>query len=348
MKAVRIIPKTNFHTYLHSDTLWGNLVYAYKLLYGEKAIENLLQNYLKGDIPFVVSSVFPYEIIKNRSEQIVYYFPKPLLGGESIKAESPEDMTIIKEFKSIRFVEKRIFEEYLNGNLNDKSLFDRFKLFRIEESKKKEDQDENVIKENKFRYLKNITSIYNLHNSIDRMRGSTLEAEGRGQLYWEDEIVLGEEMGLFFLAEVLEQSSKEFESLLRLLSDIGIGGNRSIGKGSFEFEIDDFRLNIPSNTNALIALSLYHPSQKELEIISNENTQKFYDINIRIGAVGKDFNIKFQEKNPVLCFTEGSTFYVKEKLEGCLVSTAKINEQKDVFSNYLFFGVKGNLRSIWN
>jgi len=67
MKIVKISPKTNFHTYLHSDTLWGNLVYAYKLLYGEKALENLLENYLKGNIPFVVSSVFPYEIIKNYS-----------------------------------------------------------------------------------------------------------------------------------------------------------------------------------------------------------------------------------------------------------------------------------------
>jgi len=342
MKIIRIIPKTNLSTYLRSDTLWGNLVYAYKLLYGEIALENLLESYLNNKIPFVVSSIFPFEIIKNGSDQIVYYFPKPLLGGESIKAESPEDMTIMKDFKSIKFIEQRIFEEYLNGNLNDKSLFDRFKLYRIEENKKKEEQDENIIKYNKFRYLKDIKSTYNLHNSIDRMSGTTLESEGRGQIYWEDEFVLGDGMGLFFLAEVSELNV--FESLLRLLSHIGIGGNRSIGKGSFDFQIEDFSFNSPSINNGYISLSLYHPRKEELEILASENTNLFYDISTRIGFVGKDFNSVAQEKNPVNCFIEGSTFFVKEKLKGCLVKTAKINQQKDVYSNYLFFGVKCNLR----
>ncbi len=351
MKIVRMSPKTNFHTYLHSDTLWGNLVYAYKLLYGEKALENLLENYLKGDLPFVVSSVFPYEIIKNGLEQIVYYFPKPLLGGESIKAESPEDMTIMKEFKSIKFVEQRIFEEYLNGNVDDKKLFERFRIYRDAEEKlkKAESQEDikkykNLIDDNKFRYINNIKPNYNLHNSIDRMRGSTLEAEGRGQLYWEDEFTFGKEMGLFFLAEVSDLNV--FESLLRLLSHIGIGGNRSIGKGSFDFQIDDFSFSTSSDKNGYISLSLYHPNKKELEILVSPNTNLFYDITTRIGFVGKDFNNVAQEKNPVNCFTEGSTFFVNEKLEGCLVSTAKIYEQKEVYSTYLFFGVKGNLRSI--
>lgn len=353
MKIIRIKPKTNFHTYLHSDTLWGNLVYAYKLLYGEKALENLLENYLKGNIPFVVSSIFPYETLKNGSKQFIYYFPKPLMGGEPIRAESSEDMAIMKEFKSIRFVEQRIFEEFLNGILNDKLLFERFKIYheteeKLKKAKSQEDikEYENLIDKNKFRYISSIKPIYNLHNSIDRMRGSTLEAEGRGQLYWEDEIALGDEMGLFFLAEVSELNV--FESLLRLLSHIGIGGNRSIGKGSFDFQIDDFSFSKTSDKNGYISLSLYHPNKKELEILVSPNTNLFYDITTRIGFVGKDFNNVAQEKNPVNCFTEGSTFFVKEKLEGCLVSTAKIYEQKEVYSSYLFFGVKGNLRSIWN
>jgi CRISPR-associated protein Csm4 len=351
MKIVKISPKTNFHTYLHSDTLWGNLVYAYKLLYNETALENLLKNYLEGNNPFVVSSVFPYEIIKNGSNQIIYYFPKPLLGGESIQAESPEDMTIMKEFKSIRFVEQRIFEEYLNGKVDDKKLFEKFRTYREAEEKLKKAKSQEEIKiyeelidKNKFRYISSIKPIYNLHNSIDRMRGSTLEADGRGQLYWEDEIALGDEMGLFFLVEVSELDV--FKSLLRLLSHIGIGGNRSIGKGSFDFQIEDFSFSTSSDKNGYISLSLYHPSKEELEILSSVNTNLFYDISTRIGFVGKDFSNVAQEKNPVNCFTEGSTFFVKEKLEGCLVSTAKIYEQKEVYSSYLFFGVKGNLRSI--
>jgi hypothetical protein len=72
----------------------------------------------------------------------------------------------------------------------------------------------------------------------------------------------------------------------------------------------------------------------------------FYDLSTRIGATSRDFNISYQEKNPVNCFTEGSTFFVNHSLVGRLVPTAKINEQNNIYSNYLFFGVKGNLRSV--
>jgi len=237
--------------------------------------------------------------------------------------------------------------------LNDKLVFERFKIYREAEEKLKKAKSqediknyEDLIDKNAFRYISSIKPIYNLHNSIDRMRGSTLEAEGRGQLYWEDEFALGDEMGLFFLAEVSDQNSKEFVAVLRLLSDIGIGGNRSIGKGSFDFEIDEPKFNSSSEYNGFISLSLYHPSRKELDILASENTNFFYDVTTRIGFVGKDFNNVAQEKNPVNCFTEGSTFFVNQSLTGCLVPTAKINDHNDIYSNYLFFGVKGNLRSI--
>jgi CRISPR/Cas system CSM-associated protein Csm4 (group 5 of RAMP superfamily) len=91
-------------------------------------------------------------------------------------------------------------------------------------------------------------------------------------------------------------------------------------------------------------LSLYHPDDIEIELLKNGKVKAFYDITTRIGKVGKDFNLQFSQKNPIICFTEGSTFFTKDSLKGNLVSTAKFIDEKDIYSNYLFFGIKANLR----
>lgn len=336
MKVVRIYPKTNFHTFLNSDTLWGNLIYAYRLIYGVEETSKLLEKFFTSEIPFKVSSIFPFKIVKNGVQEIIYYFPKPLIGAKLREAENPEEMTFMKDFKKIRYVDKSTFEAFLQGELDDNILFERFFA-------RKKDLNES----NKFNYLETLNPSYFLHNSIDRMNSSTLQADGRGQLYWEEEFnIFGNrlvESGIYFLVDT--ENTSLIEAPLRLLSDIGIGGNKSIGKGSFDFIIEEFEITQPTTYNSFISLSLYKPNYSEIEIFKEENVNLYYDITTRFGKVGKDFNLQFQDKNPVICFTEGSSFFVTQPLIGRLVPTAKYTDNKDIYSNYLFFGVKANLRS---
>jgi len=350
MKVVRIYPKTNFHTFLHSDTLWGNLIYAYRILYGVDKTSELLKEF-SSNIPFKVSSIFPFEILKNGNKKFSYYLPKPIMGSNIREIQNPEEMVYMKEFKKIRYVDKELFEKYLNGEIDDNLLFERFMTWQSELNKDPSERNIDIINQNKFNYKTILNSTFNLHNSIDRMSGSTLQAEDRGQLYWEEEFVnygnvLAETKdvvpGVYFLVDAKDISL--IEAPLRLLSDIGMGGNRSIGKGSFDFEIKDFSFNQPTKYNSYVSLSLFQPNQDDINIISNDNIKLFYNIITRIGKVGKDFNLKFKEKNPVQCFTEGSTFFVNHYLNGDLVPTAVYNNNHKIFSNYLFFGVKANLR----
>ncbi len=360
MKVVRIYPKTNFHTFLNSDTLWGNLIYAYKMLYGFNETSNLIKddNSSFPTSPLRVSSIFPYEIIKNEnansSEEYIYYFPKPITGKNIREANDPEEMTYMKDFKKIRYVEQKTFEEYLNGEIDDNNLFERFLIWQKELQKKEAEQNKELIEKNSFKFKKLLEPTFNLHNSIDRMSGSTLQAAGRGQLYWEEEFAsFGNQLvktkevknGIYFLID--DDNVSLVEAPLRLLSDIGIGGNKSIGKGSFEFEIDDFAFNQNGTYNSYISLSLYQPNKREIDLLKDKNVKLFYDITTRFGKVGRDFNLEFQDKNPVICFTEGSTFFTKEQLYGRLVATAKFNDEQDIYSSYLFFGVKANLRIQW-
>lgn len=352
MKVVRILPKTNFHTYLHSDTLWGNLVYAYRMIYGVNETSELLNNF-KSEIPFKVTSIFPFEIEKSEKNgnTTIYYTPKPISHGKIRDARSPEEMTYLKDFKKIRYVDKKTFEEYLSGETDDNSLFERFLLCQKELEKKESQRDKKLIEGKKFKFKGALIPSYNLHNSIDRMSGSTLQANGSGQLYWEEEFSsIGNKLskikeiktGIYFLVDGKNPSL--IEAPLRLLSDIGIGGNKSIGKGSFDYEIEDFSLNQPSDHNSFVSLSLFQPNDDELNLLKDEKVNLFYDLTTRFGKVGRDFNLQFQDKNPVICFTEGSTFFVTQQLSGRLIPTAKFNYDSDILSNYLFFGVKANLR----
>lgn len=369
MKVVRIYPKTNFHTYLNSDTLWGNIVYSYRMLNGVDKTTELLKKYLANEIPFKVSSIFPFEVKNNGKCEIIYYFPKPITGvsisndkapeymtfSVSIRnAKDPEEMTYMKEFKKIRYIDKTLFEAYIKGNINDNELLERFLVWQKEENKVESERNKDLIEKNKFNYKKNLTPSFFLHNSIDRMSGSTLQKDGRGQLYWEEEFnVIGNKLpskenvveGIYFLVDGKEVSL--IEGPLRLLSHIGIGGNKSIGKGSFDFVIEDFGFSSTTEHNSnkynsFVSLSLFQPRKEEIEIL--KSSSMYYDLTIRIGKVGKDFNLEFNEKNPIICFTEGSSFCVNDPLIGSLIPTAKYTNNQDVFSNYLFFGVKANLR----
>ncbi|MGQ9820189.1 MAG: type III-A CRISPR-associated RAMP protein Csm4 [Candidatus Kapaibacteriales bacterium] len=336
MKVVRLYPKTNFHTFLNSDTLWGNLIYAYRMIYGIEETSKLLERFLNSEIPFKVSSVFPFKIVKNGVEEIIYYLPKPLMGVKVREAGNPEEMTYMKDFKKIRYVDKNTFEAFLKGEIDDNILLERFLAWKRDSTEKY-----------KFKYLESLNPTYYLHNSIDRMNSSTLQADGRGQLYWEEEFnIFGNQLteaGIYFLID--GENASLIEAPLRLLSDIGIGGNKSIGKGSFDFKIEDFEFNEPTTHNSYVCLSLFQPNHSEIEILKNENVNLYYDITTRFGKVSKDFNLQFQDKNPVTCFTEGSSFFVNQPLIGRLIPTAKYNDNTDIYSNYLFFGVKANLRS---
>lgn len=364
MKVVRIFPKTNFHTFLHSDTLWGNLIYAYRMLYGVDATSKFLEKYLNGEVPFIISSIFPFEIKKKDNyEEIIYYFPKPITGINLRDAHNPEEMAYMKEFKKVRYIDKELFEKFLMGEYDDNKLFEDFYQWKKAEDKlnyiyEKRIEDlltieylNEVIKKYKFNYIKGLSPTFNLHNSIDRMSGSTLQADGKGQLYWEEEFTsfgsallksVDKVKGIYFLVDGLNETL--IEAPLRLLSHIGIGGNKSIGKGSFVFEIDDFSFPPITDFNSFVSLSLFSPNSEEIKKLKINDHLLFYDITTRIGKVGRDFNLQFNQKNPVICFTEGSSFFIKEPLRGQIIPTAKYDEQNKIYSNYLFLGVKANLR----
>jgi CRISPR type III-A-associated RAMP protein Csm4 len=95
---------------------------------------------------------------------------------------------------------------------------------------------------------------------------------------------------------------------MRWLGHTGLGGDRNIGKGKFKFHISDFQLPQPGEANALVTLSLFHPSRDTHELDKFKGSSFFnYILEERRGYFGAP-RPGMYIKPPVMMFKEGSVF----------------------------------------
>lgn len=217
--------------FIHSDTLFSAFCHSYLLLYGRANLEELLDQFVSGNPPFLLSSAFPYW-------QGQYYFPVP-------KNQIPKT----KEAKKIQFVEKKGFEELIKGAKLEEILPD------IKSIPANAEPYFPWVKENVPRV------------SLSRYSNHPIEDGG----YFHFGLVFYQaDTELFFLIKYNDTSiKKEFEAAIRLLADEGIGGDRSSGKGIFHPPVfSEIEISIPQNADGTISLSLYYPGNGELNEIS--------------------------------------------------------------------------------
>lgn len=334
MKAVMIRPRTSFKSVPKSDTLWGMLVCAHKRLFGERSLQALLEQFVDDEKkpPFVLSSCYLFDEIDGEA---LFFLPRPKASGQfSVGHMSAEMLSYFKEFKKIKYLALKDFEELINAETDESKLFERFIEQRNSignEMKIESTQTANSVPH--VRKLQFVETL-NLHNSIDRMRGSTLMLDDSGQLYWEESAFFGKHTGFYFL---IEGDTESVIPCLRYLSHTGLGGNNSIGKGAFEFQIADFTIRQPKNFDSQLTLSLYSPRQSEIASILDSKISPSYDLVSRQGHTAREFEESIQ-KNSCIVFGEGSRFVTTEKLRGKLIMTAK-TKSYDVYNNYLGFTV---------
>lgn len=281
MKAVYIYPQSSFATELRSDTLWGLLISAIKIVYSEEIMMNILEKFDSSEPPFIISSVFPFYLDKGEKINLL---PKPILDGVKASNLKKEQIDNLKSYKKISFVTKEVFEDFINGKLDETEYYLSNKWKSIEST-----NNEELI----------------LKTSINRLTSGTAEIDGKGQLHYSKEIFF-KNGGIYFL---VRGESKHIEGALRFLQHFGLGGKNTIGKGSFDYEIEEFEINLPEKADQMITLSLFTPSKKQLELIERNKELCNYNYEVRRGKIGTHFintgNIK---KKGVVVFTEGSTF----------------------------------------
>ncbi len=257
--------------FIHSDTLFSAFCHSYLLLYGKKRLEELLKRFQEEDeSPFRISSAFPWEGEK-------FYFPLPL-----------NEIPCKKDFKKVRLVEKSVWEELLKGK-------------KLEEMPPEEMLPPPTEGRGNIPWKE---------TEVPRVSLSRLSQHPGGEFFHFGEVYFKENAGLFFLVEFKENDfKKEFEATLRLMSQEGIGGDRTVGKGFFEMrKSEEIDFNLPEGEKGMLTLSLYSPREEEIKDLK----EGFYEIKERSGYIFSPEGRSFRRKS-VRMFAEGSVFPSSKK-----------------------------------
>ena len=251
-----------------------------------------------GDLGFTVSSMFPY-YQRGKDGKPVYFLPMPMQARMS----ELKDVSLAKKVKKIGWVDTELYAKVLSGE----SFFDGTDKYYsyIQETYLSETalpEDTNGSKE----FVKTEVS--------QRVTLQSRTGEEDAQPYYVDKVVFRYDSGLYFLAE---GDNGLLEKALRILAIEGIGTDRNVGFGFFDYSADCLTLELPKDANHQVALSLFIPESKEQlsELLSSERVA--YDIARRGGWI-TTYPYTSLRKDVIYGFMPGSVFAIPQHQAGTM------------------------------
>lgn len=297
MNVIYLHTRGPLGTHPRSDTLWGLIVAALARLHGRGRIDEIVHAAEQGRPLFRISSAFPFLTEHGARKLLV---PRPLIahkhdeGPVAPGASGIATMTKRKRFKKQEFLPLPVFEQWLNGEADERDWFDSDQWLSLQNP---------------------VYSTTMVHTSIDRHTMSTRAEAGKGQLFSTESLhVLGggpntshTSAGLYILCE---GDVDLVMSALRLLSHTGMGADASVGNGRFDAELQhtELELRYPGEPTHFVTLSLYAPAEKELLAYKANPDSCWYDIERRQGRLGPGHSTTQWLKQAVIMFKEGSVF----------------------------------------
>ena len=241
-----------------------------------------------GELGFTVSSLFPY-FQKDKDSSSVYFLPIPMQSRQADLA----DVTKAKTVKKVQWIDSNLYSSVLSGE----SLFDGTDSY--------------------IPYIQgNYLTIYELPEGINgskefvrsevsqRVTLMSRTGEEDAKPFYVDKILFRYDSGLYFMAE---GDTALLEKALHLLSLEGIGTDRNVGYGFFEYTTDTLSIDLPKEANHQLSLSLLIPESKEqLEQLMNSECVA-YDF-VRRGGWITTYPYMTLRKNAIYGFVPGSVF----------------------------------------
>ena len=309
-------------TYISADTLFSALCQTWATFYDTASLTDFLNPYTaeNGSLPFTLTSAFPYA-------NNVYLFPKPLI----FKSTS-------KKSKRVQFVSRSLFENIITGNL---PTFD-------------EKDEKNVITGEKVwvnfeetKQLKKAIGVkLNVWGTTTRPRVSIDRQTEESSIWHVETVQFNKCCGLWFAVNYdSDETKQKIETLLRVLGDNGIGGERNAGYGLFDF--GEVALDIPTaeDSTQFVTLSPICPkSSEQLEHLLKGDIA--YNLNPLTGWVGSHGTYK--RRKQINMFTEGSVLNASDESIGRLVDLKPDNWTHPVYRyGYAWqVGIKGASNSV--
>lgn len=271
---------------IQSDTLYAALISCLA-----KTGSTISDN---GDLGFAISSLFPY-YQRGKNNNPVYFLPMPIQA----RISELSDVSMAKKVKRIQWVDATLYSKILSGG----SFFDGTDKYYqyIQESFLTEtilSEDANGSKE----FVRSEVS--------QRVTLQSRTGEEDALPYYVDKILFKYDSGLYFLAE---GDTEILEKALGVLSNEGIGTDRNVGFGFFDYSVDSLTLELPDDADHQVSLSLFIPESKEQlnELLASNDVA--YDFTRRGGWI-TTYPYNTLRKNAIYGFMPGSVFKLKEGL----------------------------------
>lgn len=268
-----IKPVMSFASPLQGDTLFGAFCWSYRYCYGNEKLEELLGEMKAGKQQLIFSNAFPSGTL-----------PLPL-GIRDLKAdfeliqgkeERKRAYQEHKKLKSARFVRREWFRRIQAGE------YEGFTCGLVDEG---------------------IKELATVHNMVSRQEGIVKNIDGSGSLYEEDEFFTGTDSfyDIYILSSLAEDILRPVVSLMFLL---GIGKNKSTGKGAFEVEEwqEEKELLTCEKSNGFMALSNFIPAQ-------NDPIHGRYKTLVKYGKLDREYAMsEIPFKKPLIFIQAGAVF----------------------------------------
>jgi len=293
------------HTEIKSYTLFGAFCWGYRFLNGKEKLEEFLEEFYKKP-KFLISSPFP---LINKEP----IFPKPQL-----RLENEENLSIIdklkrKPYKKASFISKSVLEDIIKGAV--KTQNDLMKKYNVKGSV--------IVKNNEETGKIKNEKLIVAHNQINRLNNIS------ENLYFENGEISVQDN--YFLVKFFDESFiNDFENILKIIEDNGLGGNKNIGWGKVKISNleKDFSFLEKSKSDFFITLSPLIPSNNML------TDKSYYTFSTFKSFTEGTFN-KSRTKNKVIYLEEGSLVYRNGDFAGTIKKMENIYQYGLEFPVYL-------------
>lgn len=271
-------------TIIHSDTLYSAILFAW----GALGIP-IEKNYKPS---FAISSLFPYT--KSSLGKDTFFFPKPY---SQLNYETSTTGKI--DSKKIKRVE--YFDEYYF-----RALLENRKISNL--------GTDNQHIQGKYLSNDDIDKDFMGNQIIPRIKGRRF-GTGDPEIFYTERIQFKENSGLYCLFICEDENTENLVSIaLEYLSEEGLGTDRHVGNGFFEFTFKEESITFPQipNTQHYTNLSLFSPegddsSHLDTFLDLDENGRNAFEVIKRGGWITKD-DMLHLKKLPIYMFKEGSIF----------------------------------------
>lgn len=272
-------PHSAFATPLMGDTLFGQLCWTVRHLYGDARLTSLLSCYSSGNPFCVASDGFP-----------AGHLPRPHLPLFSMSPSEQRGADERKQWKSKQWVPITSFQQPVTEwLLSCKGSTELYKQDNIESTWQKQEG--------------------RMHNSINRMTGTTGEGGfapyAVAQQWYHPDVLLD----VYVVIDPACFSSEELHTALRSIGASGYGKDAAIGLGQFSIH-DSAQTDLPQQKHSSGWMVLAPCAPQQLDFDSEKS---YWQPFTRFGRHGSLAAIGGQPfKNPVLLTRAGSIFTPKD------------------------------------